>query len=182
VPSALLAALLLLATPAASRTFDVTQGALSYRLVHQFHTVTGVARVVEGKARVLPDGTVQVMVRAPLNAFDSGNSNRDAHMLEATAAPMNPYVILKAVGALVMPTSFPADVELPLHGELTFKTARPLDVSAHLHFDSAERVSVSARFPVSLDAHGIERPSLVFVKVDDRVDIDAQLRMEEATR
>lgn len=177
MPVALLAALLL-AAPAAPRTFDVLPGStLTYRLVHRFHTVTGVSRAVEGKARVLPDGTVQVMVRAPLDSFDSGNSNRDAHMREATAAGTNPYVAFKAVGRAPPPERYPADEPVALRGELTLKTTRPVEIPAQVRFESASRASVKSTFPVSLEEHQVERPSLMFVKVDDRVEIDARLQL-----
>jgi hypothetical protein len=174
--------LLLLAGPTlAQQDFKAVPGStLAYHLVHKLHTVTGTSKSVEGRARVLPDGTVQVAVRAPLDSFDSGNANRDAHMLEATGAAQSPYVSFKGVGSIQLPSTFPADLEVPLRGELTLKTPRPIDVPIHLHFDSAVRVSVSARFPVSLEEHQVERPSLVFVKVDDRIEIDAKLRMEVA--
>ncbi|GEJ56464.1 YceI family protein [Anaeromyxobacter diazotrophicus] len=173
---ALLAALLLAAPAAAPRTFDVLPGStITYRLVHKFHTVTGVSRAVEGKARLMPDGTVQVMVRAPLDSFDSGNSNRDAHMREATAAGTNPYVALKAVGRAPPPERYPAEEAVALRGELTLKTARPVELPARVRFESAERASVKSTFPVSLEEHQVERPSLMFVKVDDRVEIDAAL-------
>jgi hypothetical protein len=176
----LLTAVLLVASAATGpRTFTVQPGStLTYRLVHKFHEVQGVSKSVEGKARILEDGTVQVMVRASLESFDSGNSNRDAHMLEVTDAARNPYVQFKGVGTLPPPASYPADVKLSLDGELTFKTPRPIHLDATIHFASPEHAAIEATFPVSLDEHQVERPSLVFVKVDDRVDVDAKLTME----
>ena len=174
---ALLAALLL--ASGAPVTYDVVPGStLSYRLVHKFHTVTGVSRSVEGKARILADGTVQVMVRAPLESFDSGNSNRDGHMLEATEAARNPYVVFKGVGATSLPSSYPTDVTVPLAGELTLKTTRPVQVPVRVHFDSGGHATATATLPVSLDAYQVERPSLMFVKVDDEVQIEVRLTLE----
>lgn len=176
--SALAAAILLLVSSVDPRTFAVTRGTLSYRIVHKLHEVSGSSRSLEGKARVLPDGTVQVMVRAPLRSFDSGNGNRDAHMLEVTDAAAQPYVILKAIGRLAMPTSFPADVELPLQGELTLKSPQPVEIATHVHFEGPDRLEVKAAFPVSLDAHRVERPALLFVKIEDRVEVETSLAME----
>ncbi|WP_245529816.1 YceI family protein [Anaeromyxobacter dehalogenans] len=176
-----LAALAPTASPAgaAPRTFDVGPAStLRYRLVHKFHAVEGTSRAVEGKARVLPDGTVQVMVRAPLDSFHSGNSNRDAHMLEVTGAARQPYVIFKGVGHLDPPDRYPVDVRVQLRGELTLKSPRPVEAAAAVHFDGPDRAHVEATFPVSLDAHQVERPELLFVKVDDRVDVDARLELE----
>jgi hypothetical protein len=39
---------------------------------------------------------------------------------------------------------------------------------------------VEGSFPVSLEAFGVERPSLLFVKVEDRIDIQVHLTMEAA--
>jgi hypothetical protein len=179
VHSLIVAALLLATTAAAPQTFTVVPGStLSYHLVHKFHAVTGVSRSIEGKARVLADGTVQVMVRAPLRSFDSGDSNRDGHMLEVTDAARNPYVIFKGVGTLASPTIYPAQVKVKLTGELTLKTPRPVDVPVTVEFQTPERATLDCAFPVSLEEHQVERPSLMFVKVDDVVEIDAKLTLE----
>lgn len=175
---ALVSALLLAASATAPRTYDVLPGStLTYHLVHRFHEVTGVAHKVEGKARLLPDGTVQVAVRAPIEAFDSGNSNRDAHMREVVGAGGQPYVAFKGVGKGAVPDHFPTELNVPLQGELTLKTARPTQVNAHVTFASADRANVSAKFPVSLEQHQVERPSLMFVKVDDQIEIEAKLEL-----
>lgn len=176
-----LAAALSLAAGDVPRTFAVMPGStLSYRLVHKLHEVTGVSKAVEGKARVLPDGGVQVVVRAGVDSFDSGNGNRDAHMREVTEAARYPLVQVKAVGAgVAAPASYPAAIELVLRGELTFHgRSRPLEVPAKVQFLSADRVTVEASFPVSLEAYGVERPSLLFVKVNDRIDLAAKLTLE----
>jgi hypothetical protein len=164
---------------AGPRTFAVADGStLSYRLVHKFHAVDGISKAVEGKARWLPDGTVQVMVRARVDSFDSGNSNRDAQMKEVTEADRLPYVLLKAVAEGLRAERYPADVRVPLRGVLEFHgVAREVAVTATVHFAAPDRAEVSASFPVSLTAHGVERPSLLFVKVDDRIEIRARLSL-----
>ena len=155
-----------------------TGSTLSYKLIHKFHEVTGTARAVDGKARLQPGGEVQVMVRARVDAFDSGNGNRDAHMQEVTEAARYPHVLLKAVGAITLPTSYPAEVQVALQGELTFHgLSRPVTVAAKVTFTAPDAASVAASFPISLDGFGVERPSLLFVKVDDAVVITANLNL-----
>lgn len=174
-------ALAVAAPDAAPRTFAVGPGStLTYRLVHRLHSVHGVSREIEGRARLLPGGGVQVMIRAPIASFDSGNGNRDANMREATDAGHHPFVQLKAVGdGATAPASFPAAQEVLLRGELQFHgRTRPVAVPAKVTFESPDRARVEATFPVSLEAYGVERPSLLFVKVEDRVDVEAKLRLE----
>ena len=165
--------------PAAPRTFTVADGSiLTYRLVHKLHAVEGISRSVEGKVRWLQDGTVQVMIRARVDSFDSGNSNRDAHMKEVTEAQRLPFVSVKAVAEGLRVERFPAELEVPLRGVLVFHgVTRELAIAAHVRFPSPERAEVEASFPVSLTAHGVERPSLLFVKVDDRLELGARLTL-----
>ena len=40
--------------------------------------------------------------------------------------------------------------------------------------ESANRIRASASFAISLDSYKVERPSLMFVKVDDQLKIDAK--------
>lgn len=180
-----LAALALALGPAASRAeagpvdLAVRPGStLSFHLVHKLHEVTGVTRAVEGKARLQPDGAVQVAVRARVDGFDSGNPNRDAHMLEVTEASRFPYVTLKAVGALAPPAGYPARLTVTLRGELAFHgVTLPVEVPVEVDFASAQRATATARVPISLDAYRVERPSLLFVKVDDAVVVTAHLEL-----
>jgi polyisoprenoid-binding protein YceI len=184
--AALALAAALLGAPAAPRAdeaapldLSVRPGStLAYRLVHKLHEVTGTSRAVEGRARLQPDGALQVMVRSRVDTFDSGNGNRDAHMLEATEAARFPFVTLKAVGTLPTPATYPARVEVTLRGELTFHgVARPVEVPVVVEFASARQASATATLPVSLEAHGVERPSLLFVKVDDALVVTARLSL-----
>ena len=39
---------------------------------------------------------------------------------------------------------------------------------------------MKARFPVNLEAHQIERPSLLFIKVDENVELDIELSLKAA--
>lgn len=176
LPLLLLAALAQSESP---RTFAVTgDSSLSYRLEHPLHAVDGRSRSVEGRARWLPDGRVQVTIRARVDSFDSGNSNRDAHMLEVMDAAARPWVTLKAVAEGVRVDAWPAERVVRLRGELDLRgVARPLELDAKVRFASPDRIEVEAGFPVSLTAHRIERPRLLFMAVADRLDVRARLSL-----
>ena len=174
---------------AAPRDLAVRPGStVSYRVVHKLHAVVGVTRAVEGVVRLLPGGGVQAMVRVQVADFDSGNGNRDAHMLEVTEAARFPTVTLKAAGALPPSAragqgpgdSAPAGrVELTLRGELTFHgVTRPLEIPVTVTFASPSRATAAGTLTASLDAFGVERPALLFVKVDDGLEVTAQLELE----
>ena len=119
------------------------------------HKVDGTSHKVEGKARLLPDGKAQVMVRAPAESFDSGNVNRDAHMKEAVEAAKYPWVELKALGeGVTAPATFPTTQKKTFKAQLTFHGIQQvfdLPVEHHLGFGDegarAGRRSPSASTP-----------------------------------
>lgn len=174
--------LLVLSTAAADdvRIFSAVPGStkLSYRLVHKMHTVVGTAtRDIEGKARIA-GGTAQVMIRVPAENFDSGNSNRDVHMKETVEATRYPWVELKAVGEVLLPDAFPKVTRPVFKGKLTFHgVTQTIELPIALHWRSGGEVEAEGAFSISLEAFKIERPSLLMIKVDDKLDIDLRLLM-----
>jgi len=156
----------------------VTAGSsITYHLVHKMHKVDGVSHKVEGKARLMPDGKALVEVHAPSESFDSGNVNRDAHMKEAVEAAKYPSIELKALGEGVkVPSTFPTTQKKTFKAQLTFHGIQQVfDLPVELTWESATKVQAAASFAISLDAYKVERPSLMFVKVDDELKLDAKL-------
>src|SRR5919204_4999619 len=99
----------------AAQMLDVREGTLTYVVVHKLHEVVGTSRQVEGRALVEDDGSTKVQVRAKVASFDSGNSNRDAHMREATHEAAHPYATVKGtLAGLFWPLGAP--LETTLHG------------------------------------------------------------------
>lgn len=150
---------------------------LTYKLHHKLHEVEGTAKPTEGVARLLPDGTLQVAVRANVADFDSGNANRDAHMKEVTEASKYPVVEFKGVASGVkLPTTFPAELPVTLKGQVTFHGVKqPVEVPLKVKFTSAKEAVADGTFSISLDAYKVERPSLMMVKVDDALVLQPHL-------
>ncbi|QRN97889.1 YceI family protein [Archangium violaceum] len=168
---------------ATARTYSVKKdgSSVTYRLNHKMHEVVGTARPTEGKARILPDGTLQVAVRANVADFDSGNSNRDSHMKEVTEATKYPTVEFKGVATGVkVPTSFPAKQEVTLKGQLTFHGVKQsIEVPLQVLFNTATDVSAEGKFQISLESYKVERPSLLMVKVDDALAMETKFQLKE---
>ena len=165
-----------------ARTYGVQDGsALTYTLIHKLHEVKGTAKRLEGKARLLPDGTLQVAVRARVEDFDSGNANRDAHMKEATDASRFPLIDFKGVASSVrVPAKLPATLPVTVKGRLTFHgVTRPVEVPLQVTFQSPAKADATGRFEISLEAFQIERPSLLMVKVQDALVLDLAVKLQE---
>jgi polyisoprenoid-binding protein YceI len=156
---------------------DARDSTITYHLVHKLHHVDGTSHKVEGKARLQPDGKVQVMVRAPVESFDSDNVNRDAHMKETVEAAKYPWVELKALGeGVTPPAKFPTTEKKTFKAQLGFHgQQQQFDLPVELTWESPTRVKATVAFAISLDKYKVERPSLMFVKVDDELKLDAKL-------
>ena len=167
----------------AARLYSVSPegSALIYHLKHKLHEVDGKAKPTEGKARILPDGTLQVAVRANVAEFDSGNENRDAHMKEATEAAKFPTIEFKGVASGVkVPTTFPSEQAVVLKGQLTFHGVKqPVEVPMKVVFTSASDVMAEGRFNISLEAYKVERPSLMMVKVNDALELETKFQLKQ---
>lgn len=165
--------------PAGDFTVDTANSSLTYHLVHKMHKVDGTSHKVEGKARVLPDGKAQVMIRVPAQSFDSGNVNRDEHMKEAVEAAKYPTIELKAIGdGIAAPKVLPESVRKVFKAQITFHgVTQTMDVPVEITWESPTKARVESTFTISLDSFKVERPSLMFVKVDDALKIDAKLAL-----
>ena len=164
-----------------SYTLDGKESTLTYHAVHKLHPVNGTSRALEGKARFSTGGTVQVALHVPADSFESGNVNRDAHVKEVLEAGRYPLAEVKAVcEGIVPPATFPTVLEkvckarVALHG-----TEIEKDVVVRATFESAARVKVTCNFGLSMEAFKIDRPKLMFVKVNDDFRLDASLTFDK---
>jgi polyisoprenoid-binding protein YceI len=166
-----------LAQDTAPSLYGIRDGSITYTLVHKLHEVRGTTHKLEGLAKIQPGAPTLVQVRAPVASFDSGNSNRDSHMREATHEAAHPYVEVKGTLPplqlpLTGPTRLPLEAKVELNGETERQTI-PVTLAPE---GSGIRAKFS--FPVSLDAHHVERPELLLVKVDDKVNIEGDVLFE----
>jgi polyisoprenoid-binding protein YceI len=153
---------------------------VTYTIVHKFHSVEGKSSDIEGKAVVKDDGTIQAMVRVPVASFRSGDGNRDEHMLEAVEGAKFPYVTFKGIASLGPDRALPSTA-LPMQGEVEFHgVTHPVSVPLALEVQPDGSVRGHGSFDVSLDAYGVERPSLLFIKIDDKCHIDLDLVLRES--
>ncbi|MGC4119750.1 MAG: YceI family protein [Myxococcales bacterium] len=162
---------------------DPAKSTLTYGIVHKLHKVSAECKAVEGKAALLPDGKVQLMVRAPVSAFKSGDANRDEHMQEVLETGKYGFVTFKAVAQATPPSTFPATTTLTVSGQLDFHgRKRTESVPLQLEWSSPTEVRVKTTFTVSLDAYEVQRPSLLFMKIDDACTIGVDLSLKEEAR
>lgn len=156
------------APPAAARAYEAIPGesTLSYLLKHPMHKVRGVTRDFACAVELSEDTAAsRVSVSADVKSFDSGNSNRDDHAMEAVKARKFPRV------AFASDSVRKAGAAWRVYGKLTFAgQTRPVDFAV-TERKEAGKVRVAGAFSIKLSEFGVKRPSLLFVPTEDKLDI-----------
>lgn len=166
-----------LAAPAAAVTYAFgPPSVVTYDLVHRMHTVKGTSSSLTGSVSVAGDRLVTPLtISLPLKTFQSGNANRDANAYLALGVLRHPLATLEVQRfAETGRTRDGATQRIAgtAHGTLTVRgVAKPVAIPLQAAL-APDALTVDARFPVSLTAHGIPRPSLMFVPVEDDVTVN----------
>ncbi len=138
---------------------------VTYRLVHPLHEVEATSKDVAYTV-ALDTATQQIMqvsAEVDVTTFDSGNSNRDSHAMEAIDAITYPAARFASTSITRRGDS------LSVTGILTFHGVSKEVVARVRQLWSAGRLEVDGGFDVSLTAFNIERPSLLLIPVEDRL-------------
>src|SRR5580700_5139068 len=93
----ILTAFLLAALPAfaiADSQWILEHSTLTYHVSHPLHQSEGVSPAAKGKG-VCHAGQCDFLIAVPVKSFDSGDSNRDLHMLQVTRSAECPIVTVR---------------------------------------------------------------------------------------
>jgi hypothetical protein len=94
----LLVALFALSLPplatAADSLWVLDQSTLTYHVSHPLHQTDGVSHAARGKG-ICHEGQCDFLIAVPVKSFDSGDSNRDLHMLQVTRGAQFPLVTVR---------------------------------------------------------------------------------------
>src|SRR6476646_9359176 len=90
----LLALSMLTPLAAADSQWTLVTGTLTYHVSHPLHDTNGVSHAARGKG-VCHAGQCEFLVAAPVKSFDSGDSNRDLHMIQVARGAQFPMVTVR---------------------------------------------------------------------------------------
>src|ERR1700679_4101605 len=75
-------------------SWTLDQSTLAYHMSHPMQEVDGVSHAARGKG-VCHAGQCDFLIAAPVKSFDSGDSNRDLHMIDATRGAQFPMITVR---------------------------------------------------------------------------------------
>jgi YceI-like protein len=177
----LLAVLLFLTLPvfaAGDTQWVLDQSTLSYHISHPLHQVDGVSHAARGKG-VCHAGQCDFLIAVPVKSFDSGDSNRDLHMLQAARGAEFPMVAVRTrlPEAEFAETAIHADLEIQFAGQ----TAQFKNV-VFQRTAQAKDVKITGTIPATLSDFKIEPPSLLTVPVKNEMPIHVEMTWRPATQ
>jgi hypothetical protein len=164
------AALLLLSPLAfgqSPETWTLTQSTLSYHMSHPMHEVDGTSHGAKAKG-ICHAGWCDFLIAVPVKSFDSGDTNRDLHMVEATRGAEFPMIVVRAHFAQAE-TSAPwihADLEVQFAGQ----TAKYSNVPFQ-RVQQASQVRITGTIPLTCSDFKIDRPSFLTVPIKNEIPV-----------
>jgi len=163
--------LLVLALPplaaAADSQWVLEQSTLTYHVSHPLHQSEGVSHAARGKG-VCHDGQCDLLIAVPVKSFDSGDSNRDIHMIQVTRGAQFPMVTVRTRLSEADSTSatIHADLEIQFAGQ----TAQYKQVSFQVATQGNE-ARISGTIPATLSDFKIDPPSLLTLPVKNEIPV-----------
>jgi hypothetical protein len=144
---------------------------LSYRVSHPLHDTNGVSHAARGKG-VCHGGQCDFLVAAPVKSFDSGDSNRDLHMLQVTRGAQFPMVTVRfrlPEDALAAP-AIHADLEVQFGGQ----TAHYKQVAFERSTEGNE-ARITGTIPATLSEFKIDPPSFLTIPVKNEMPVRVEM-------
>jgi hypothetical protein len=147
------------------------QSTLTYHVSHPLHQVDGVSHAAKGKG-VCHAGQCDFLIAVPVKSFDSGDSNRDLHMLQVARGGQFPMVTVRthlpesAAGA----ATIHADLEVQFAGQ----TAK-YDQLAFQMTTQGNQTRISGTIPATLTDFKIDPPSLLTVAVKNEIPVKVEM-------
>lgn len=145
----------------------LTQSTLTYHVSHPLHETDGVSHAAKGKG-ICHAGECNFLIAVPVKSFNSGDSNRDLHMLQVTRGAEYPMVTVRTrlPESEENATTINADLEIQFAGQ----TAEFKQVPLKLERQGYD-VHLTGTIPATLSDFKIPPPSLLTMPVKNEIPI-----------
>jgi hypothetical protein len=148
----------------------LAQSTLTYHVSHPLHQVDGVSHAARGKG-VCHAGQCDFLIAVPVKSFDSGDSNRDLHMLQTVRGGQFPMVIVRfrLPAEALAPATVAVDLELQFAGQTAHYNQIPFQRSGQ-----GNEARVSGTIPATLADFKIDPPSLLAIPIKNEIPVKVE--------
>ncbi len=173
MPKITIACLVLWLTTIASAAdqWVLDQSSLTYHVSHPLHQSEGVSHAARGKA-VCNGGQCDFLIAVPVKSFDSGDSNRDLHMIQVTRGAEFPMVTVRThlPESAATASTINADLEIQFAGQTAHYKQVPFQV---VH--EAKEIRITGTIPATLSDFKIDPPTLLTLPVKNELPIRIEM-------
>jgi hypothetical protein len=143
----------------------VDQSTLSYHMSHPMHEVDGISHAAKGKG-ICHAGTCNFLIAVPVKSFDSGDTNRDLHMIEATRGAQFPMIIVRArfPDAETEQQWIHADLEVQFAGQTAHYSNVPFE-----RVQQGREVRITGIIPLTCSDFKMDRPSFLGMPIKNEI-------------
>jgi hypothetical protein len=156
---------------AADSQWILQQGTLTYHVSHPLHQSEGVSHEARGKG-ICHAGQCDFLIAVPVKSFDSGDSNRDLHMIQVTRGAQFPMVTVRT--RLPESASASATVQADLEIQFAGQTAQYKKVPFQL-VTQGNQIRITGTIAATLTDFNIDPPTLLTMPVKNDIPIRVDL-------
>jgi hypothetical protein len=160
------------ASPAwADSQWVLDQSTLTYHVSHPLHQIDGVSHAARGKG-VCHDGQCDFLIAVTVKSFDSGDSNRDLHMLQATRGAQYPIVTVRTQvpESAAQESTIHADLDIEFAGQ----SVHYKDVPFQLTTQGNEKKLIGT-IPAKVSDFKIDPPTLLTMPIKNDIPVKIEM-------
>ena len=149
----------------------LVQSTLSYHMSHPMHQVDGVSHGAKGKG-TCHAGECNFLIAAPVNSFDSGDSNRDLHMVQVTRGAQFPLVVVRTRVPEQTPSS--GTIYADLDAQFAGQTAHYNHIAFQKSTNGSD-VRITGTIPATCSDFKIDPPSFLTIAIKNEIPVKVDM-------
>lgn len=154
----------------------LAESRLSYHVSHPLHQLDGISHGARGKG-ICRSGECDFLVAAPVKSFDSGDSNRDLHMLQVTRGGDFPMVIVhtKFSEAEISSATIHVDLEIQFAGQTVNYKQVPFQ-----RVTQGKDIRITGTIPATVSDFKIDPPKLLTMPIKNEIPVKVDMTWHPA--
>jgi hypothetical protein len=168
-------ALSLLIVPAlahADSQWALEESTLTYHVSHPLKQTEGMSHAAKGKG-VCHAGQCDFLIAVPVKSFDSGDSNRDLHMLQVVRGGQFPLITVRT--HLPEDASSLATIQADLEVQFAGQTMQYKQI-AFQHVSKGSDTLITGIIPLTLTDFKIDPPTLLALPVKNEIPVRVEMK------
>lgn len=145
----------------------LAKSTLTYHVSHPLHEADGVSHEARGKG-ICAGGKCNFLIAVPVKSFNSGDSNRDLHMLQVTRGAEFPMVVVRTEvsEAEIKAGTIHADLQIQFAGQTATYKQVPFQLTLQ-----GDNIELAGTVPATVSDFKIIPPKLLTIPIKNDIPI-----------